>query len=117
MCEHLYLVNLMRRQPTARLRFQQDDARLNTILAGCVCKDVDWMQDMDESELVWQDLPNVTIFQEILETLKGSKVVKIWPINTDVSKNPTAPSIMVFPDNEGRSPPLNVNLYVPQCTA
>jgi hypothetical protein len=32
------------------------------ILAGCVWKDVDRVQDMDESELGWQEIPNVMIF-------------------------------------------------------
>lgn len=62
MREHLYLVNLMQRQPNARLTLQHDDVRLNMILAGCMCKNVDWMQHMDESQLEWQELPNVTIF-------------------------------------------------------
>jgi hypothetical protein len=57
MCEHLRLANLM-----LRLRLQRGDVKLNMILAGCVYKDVDCMQDMDESELVLQELPNVKIF-------------------------------------------------------
>jgi hypothetical protein len=44
------------------------------ILAGCVCKDVDWMQDTDESELVWQELPNVMIFRKFWKLQRALKL-------------------------------------------
>jgi hypothetical protein len=36
-----------------------------------MCKNVDWMQHMDESELEWQELPKVMIFLGNYGNFKG----------------------------------------------
>jgi hypothetical protein len=65
----------------------------------------------------WRFLENSR--REILGTFKSCRVAEIWPICTDVSKEPTASSISVYPDNGSRRLPLNVIIHVhlPQCAA